>query len=877
MSNSLRSATPSRLGPGSLPSGVANNHSLWFGKVAKARTPTPDSDALASSDDEGGRRNSETYRMPPAPAYQPARRSSWLNDTSQPLTRPRKESFASSSMSPTASHPSPPLAEVSSSPWGPISAPSVGVGRSCNSSAFSWGTGIWNTDRKDATSRFSEVLPSPTSTMPSGIGGCSFFGPESLPTQLSPTCRDSSSSNSQIPFAIPLHPTPKTYRSQSYSVGQMDPENGSYAGMSSSAFFGRARHSGLQHRPSRPSMLSEMANDGSMLGNVREVDDDEDDPMPDSMPGFAHQTAESKTIERLTRENAMLRQQQYHSRIRPRASTGASYLGNGYETVPEECDFAVDSLDEANDSIDLLGQRATGRRMSEYGSSMFGTALSTDERKANENLDLKKVALWSSSPAFIPGDNSQSRRHSFANMPTRHGSISSVAESVAALDAGTMGEPRAFPSAIPENMDVQSQNSSATITATTPAAMHSSYRHPYGPHFGLTNQFAKFEVPSPSPPRNVHSMAQQSRHNQPLHVVLFKCARPEVFYVQATSGLTIKAGDLVIVEADRGTDLGTVIKDNLEWQTAKDVKDHFSQEHYNWLMMYSQGAAALESTAPGSVPLSNSLQGSAVGGMGPSQPRVPETNGSELRPKLIKRLAQHHELHSLRDKESQEAKAKRVCVQKVKEHGLDMEILDAEFQMDWKKLTFYYFADKYINFNNLVVDLFKVYKTRIWMSAINPASFASPTLGFQAPNGFGPGAAPLNRAPGAERRQTPRNMDQQPLGRGYRQGIPRQVAGDRGFPTASAFIPATSYTYGTGRFNNNSNNNNNRGNGALYASCLSLGVDSCAGGFGSQSDFQALGRGLGFAGPQDLSNPSRYMTGGVAPSFPAQHDWSAAF
>jgi hypothetical protein len=44
---------------------------------------------------------------------------------------------------------------------------------------------------------------------------------------------------------------------------------------------------------------------------------------------------------------------------------------------------------------------------------------------------------------------------------------------------------------------------------------------------------------------------------------------------------------------------------------------------------------------------------------------------------------------------------------------------------DWKKLTFYYFADSYINFNSLVTDLFKIYKTRIWMSAINPASFVS--------------------------------------------------------------------------------------------------------------------------------------------------------
>ena len=54
---------------------------------------------------------------------------------------------------------------------------------------------------------------------------------------------------------------------------------------------------------------------------------------------------------------------------------------------------------------------------------------------------------------------------------------------------------------------------------------------------------------------------------------------------------------------------------------------------------------------------------------------------------------------------------------------------------DWKKLTFYYFADEYINFNSLVTDLFKIYKTRIWMSAINPASFQTPTGGLQIPGG----------------------------------------------------------------------------------------------------------------------------------------------
>lgn len=78
---------------------------------------------------------------------------------------------------------------------------------------------------------------------------------------------------------------------------------------------------------------------------------------------------------------------------------------------------------------------------------------------------------------------------------------------------------------------------------------------------------------------------------------------------------------------------------------------------------------------------------------------------------------------------------------------------------DGKKLTFYYFADTYINFNSLVTDLFKVYKTRIWMSAINPASFQTPTssLGlqpaFSAQHGHGISGAHGRDSPAGRRRQ----------------------------------------------------------------------------------------------------------------------------
>jgi hypothetical protein len=232
------------------------------------------------------------------------------------------------------------------------------------------------------------------------------------------------------------------------------------------------------------------------------------------------------------------------------------------------------------------------------------------------------------------------------------------------------------------------------------------------------------------------STLSHAHQNQLLYIVAFKCSRADVFYIQEDTGLQVKQGDLVIVEADRGTDLGTVIHSNITLQQARELKQHYAEDHYKTLMMYSRHGQ-LEGSG-----ITNPNAGlntrSATGGMGPHGPHGVQEPSTEIKPKLIKRLAQKHEVMTLHDKEGNEAKAKRVCQQKVVEHRLNMEILDAEFQMDWKKLTFYYFADSYINFNSLVTDLFKIYKTRIWMSAINPASFVTPPT----PGLAGPGTMP---------------------------------------------------------------------------------------------------------------------------------------
>lgn len=127
---------------------------------------------------------------------------------------------------------------------------------------------------------------------------------------------------------------------------------------------------------------------------------------------------------------------------------------------------------------------------------------------------------------------------------------------------------------------------------------------------------------------------------------------------------------------------------------------------------------------------------------------------------------------------------------------------------DWKKLTFYYFADAYINFNSLVTDLFKVYKTRIWMSAINPASFASPSLGLQAPSGIGPGAVGVGRTQQGERRQQqdqPQSFGASPQpNRGAFAGgafAQQSFPADRpAIPSNNGFSP-TAYAYGYSPFN----------------------------------------------------------------------------
>ncbi|OQD84234.1 hypothetical protein PENANT_c013G10324 [Penicillium antarcticum] len=705
------------------------------------RRSTPDSDALASSDDDGDH-GAQAQNIIPPTTRPPARRTSWLNEV--PLSAQRKHSLPGGHLSSAPSNPTSPATDQA--PWATNTSPGIPGSFGWNQaggSSFPWtGTGIWNNEtRKEPPPRLSEMVPSPTMTNPA-------LASTMQDDMLSPITR-TMSGESAIPFSIPLHPTPKTYRSQSYSVGQMDPEflglagkNGAGTGAGASAgagtgtgqFAGRARGPGqmsaVQPRTSRPSVLGELGHDPAMLGQVRE-DDDGDESLNGSDGDMSYSANQARRIEQLARENALLRQQaaaanQTENRFRERAGSAASLGGGAHSLhrirggVPEE-DLAAEDLGALRDLSEYNMHGNNRRRFSEHSpqpEAPFSSYAPPLENRALENV---RKAHWQTSLGFgRVADLPQSRRHSFADIPMRHGSIGSVDTLNSATSRAAMGDrddgyginDYANPSYYPREQTLRGDGSSGL-----PASL---------------NQYAMGAYGRQQP------ALSHAHQNQLLYLVTFKCHRADVFYIQEDTGLQVSKGDLVIVEADRGTDLGTVQHANISLQKAREMKQQYAEEHYKWLMMFSRQGQLENSNVTN--PANNPNARSATGGMGPHGPHSVQEPATDLKPKLIKRLAQPHEILTLRDKEGNEAKAKRVCQQKVVEHRLNMEILDAEFQMDWKKLTFYYFADSYINFNSLVTDLFKIYKTRIWMSAINPASFVTPpTPGLPGP---GPGQMP---------------------------------------------------------------------------------------------------------------------------------------
>jgi len=76
--------------------------------------------------------------------------------------------------------------------------------------------------------------------------------------------------------------------------------------------------------------------------------------------------------------------------------------------------------------------------------------------------------------------------------------------------------------------------------------------------------------------------------------------------------------------------------------------------------------------------------------------------------------------------------AYQLCRRKIGEHNLQMKLVDVEYQFDSQKITFYFTADKRVDFRELVKDLAGIYKVRIELRQIGVRDEAKRIGGYGA-------------------------------------------------------------------------------------------------------------------------------------------------
>ena len=86
--------------------------------------------------------------------------------------------------------------------------------------------------------------------------------------------------------------------------------------------------------------------------------------------------------------------------------------------------------------------------------------------------------------------------------------------------------------------------------------------------------------------------------------------------------------------------------------------------------------------------------------------------------KKVMRMAADEDVQRAADNSRKEQEAFATCVQKIRDHNLDMKLIDVEYTFDNNKILFYFTADGRVDFRELVKDLAAVFKTRIELRQI---------------------------------------------------------------------------------------------------------------------------------------------------------------
>ena len=99
-------------------------------------------------------------------------------------------------------------------------------------------------------------------------------------------------------------------------------------------------------------------------------------------------------------------------------------------------------------------------------------------------------------------------------------------------------------------------------------------------------------------------------------------------------------------------------------------------------------------------------------------PREVEEDNITLPLKSVIRIATADDIRKEEKNREKEKEAFKICLEKIRKHGLEMKLIDAEYTFDNNKVLFYFTADGRIDFRELVKDLASVFRTRIELRQI---------------------------------------------------------------------------------------------------------------------------------------------------------------
>lgn len=86
--------------------------------------------------------------------------------------------------------------------------------------------------------------------------------------------------------------------------------------------------------------------------------------------------------------------------------------------------------------------------------------------------------------------------------------------------------------------------------------------------------------------------------------------------------------------------------------------------------------------------------------------------------KSVIRVATEQDKKAEEKNREKEKEAFKICQEKIRKHGLEMKLIDAEYTFDNNKVLFYFTADGRIDFRELVKDLAAVFRIRIELRQI---------------------------------------------------------------------------------------------------------------------------------------------------------------